>query len=123
MTEVSPEELFNQLRESIAILAAPAHEQAKFLTEDVPAAVDDLFVQLDMVVPAWFGRLEAHGLIDRAAETEIMSLYDHLDRMSRSGDHSLWASDDALFTKREWEEAREHAKRALGVMGPPKPVG
>lgn len=117
MNEVSPGELFNQLRETVAILAASAQEQRQFLAAGVPAPVDDLFVQLDMIVPSWFEKLEEHGLLDRAAEAAIMSLYSQLGQMSRSGDSALWASEDALPTRPEWEQVRELARRALDVMG------
>jgi hypothetical protein len=119
MTVVSARELLNQLREMIAIIAAPAEEQLDFLTVGVPAPADELLLQLDMAVPSWFVRLEQHGLIDQTSKDAIMGLRKFLGNMKGPW---LW-SDDALISSDEWRDVRERARIVLSLLADPESAG
>src|SRR5471030_1459144 len=60
MPTISPQQLRGQLREMVDLLAAPVDVQIRWLvTQRCP--VDELMLQFDDAVPAWFGRCASYG--------------------------------------------------------------
>jgi hypothetical protein len=116
------EALFNQLREMVGVLAAPADGQIKYMrTLRHPVPVDELYLQLDDSVPSWFPRLRRHNMLDDQVEESLLKLHDALERMREDGDLGLW-EDSALYVRPEWEHVRDIARSALALMGPAKEV-
>jgi hypothetical protein len=114
MRDISERELFLQLRDSVELLAAQAPDQmAWLLSEHVP--VDEMMLQLDDAVPAWFPRLEAAGLIGPNAENALRSLLDFLLSLK---DTALW-QDDALDDAPEWRQIRKIAGQTLSALDAP----
>jgi hypothetical protein len=112
VSEISPMELLGQLRKMVELVAADAADQLSWLlAERVP--VDELMLQLDDAVPAWLPRLERAGLIEARAEPALQSLLDFLK--SLRWDQALW-QDDALDSRREWQQARELARQTLDAF-------
>jgi hypothetical protein len=111
--EIPKDELLTQLREAVAILAASAAEQVQWLTQGVPAPVDELMMQYSDIVPSWFSLLRRHGVIDTESEAALAALQSEFETMVKLGDNSLWESDDALYLHPEWEHIRELARIAL----------
>lgn len=117
MTEITERELFRQLREFVELLSADGSDQISWLlAQHVP--VDELLLQLDDAVPAWFPRLERAGLIDTKAKSALQSLLDFL--LSLRWDKALW-QDDALGNRSEWQQVRERARQTLSEMEDPLP--
>jgi len=111
MPTISPEQLRGQLREMVELLAAPADAQIHWLvTEGIP--VDELMLQFDDAVPAWFARLRLNGLLSDVECDELQRLRGLLEEMAR---HHIW-EDEALRTAPEWADVREAATKALGLM-------
>jgi hypothetical protein len=114
MREISRQELLGQLRESVALLAAPASEQERWLAEHrVP--VDELALQLDDEVPGWFSPLTEAGLLSPATQTALRALNDFFLSFSGPQNAALW-TEEALYEAQEWQHARELAQQALADM-------
>jgi hypothetical protein len=115
MREIGERELFRQLREFVELLAAEAADQKAWLcSEHVP--VDEMMLQLDDAVPAWFPRLEQAGLIGTQAENALRSLLDFV--LSLPSAKALW-QDDALDDAPEWQQIRKIAGHTLSVLDAP----
>lgn len=114
MTKISSQELLAQLREGVELLAAPAAEQEAWLVQHrVPA--DELALQLDDEVPAWFPRLSQAGLLSEEAQAALRALNDHFLSFGGPQNAALW-TEEALYETRQWQRARELARHALAQM-------
>ena len=112
MREISPKELLGQLRQTVELIAADAAYQLSWLrAERMP--VDELMLQLDDAMPAWFPRLEQAGLSEIQGESALQSLLDLLT--SLRWDKALW-QDEALSDRPEWQQVRELARGTLSVL-------
>lgn len=118
---IHAEALYNQLREMVAILAAPAEEQISYLLATHSAPVDELYQQLDESIPSWFPRLRRHGLVNEEIEGSLVRLDDALEKMMDLDDPDLW-EDGALSDRQEWKHIREIAGSTLALIGPPKEI-
>lgn len=117
MGKISPQELLRELEKVVAILAAPASEQAKWLAEGrVVVPVDELALQLNDAEFSWFPRLRRHHLLSAGSERSLKELHDAIEAMSSPDDTRLWESNEALFVHPEWENVRHIAKKALAEI-------
>jgi hypothetical protein len=115
MAEISERELFQQLREIVERLSADGPDQVSWLqAQHLP--VDELMLQLDDAVPAWFPRLERAGLIEASAKSALQSLLDFL--ISLRWDKALW-QDEAVESRPEWQQARLLAHGTLSKLDDP----
>jgi hypothetical protein len=73
VVEIPVEALLAQLREMIELLAPSAGTQVSWLIEQ-RYPVDELALQLDDAVPAWFSRLRQHQLLPQGAATALVDL-------------------------------------------------
>jgi hypothetical protein len=111
MSMIPPEQLRAQLREMVELLAAPPDAQLHWLvTEGI--AVDELMLQFDDAVPAWFGRLRENGLLSDAEGDELQRLRGLLEEMAH---HHIW-DDEALRGAPEWTDLRQAASKVLVLL-------
>lgn len=104
VNEVSPSVKLEDLREMVALLALSAPQQAEWLARGrVP--VDEMYLQLDDAVPAWFGRLAEAELLTPELGSAAERLMAQLASMN---DRSLWSDAEAL-ARTEWAEVRRLA--------------
>jgi hypothetical protein len=107
-----PQQLLGQLRDTVAIVAAPAEEQlvwclgSRFPVDEIPQSLGDM-------VPGWFERLREHNLLSPEAEGQLLDLTSYFDHMHALKKRELW-QDEGLALP-EWEVARERARRILSV--------
>jgi len=114
MRELSPEELLGELRESVELLAATPTQQEEWLHEH-RFPVDELALQLDDEVPAWFPRLASAGLLTDDAQEALRDLNAALAQFSGSQNASLW-TERALHDAPEWRKVRDLAARAFAAL-------
>jgi len=114
MPEISVEQLLGQLREFVELLAAPAATQEAWLKKG-RWPVDELAMQLDDAVPAWFPRLTEAGLLSAKAQQVLVVLLAALDDFSGRQNAALWTKD-ALYDAPQWQGVRDLAGRALAAM-------
>lgn len=104
------------LRQSLAILAAPAPEQLKYLESlGIPGVIDELAEDYhDMALAA--RPLYAQGEITGEARDCILSLDDLMDKMSGGPEKAEFWSETALASAKEWQDIRGNAKRCLELL-------
>lgn len=114
---------YQQLRQAIANLAAPAHEQDAYLVSILGHLApnggrgygnDELSLELEN----WFGACP-HMLewdeVSQAQIDAIIPLDAFLEKWSGEANADFWVRD-ALWTDPRWEEARILARRALSLF-------
>lgn len=112
MSEISPAELLNQFRGMIQQLSLPWEEQRQWL-EQRNLPVDEMYLQLDDAIPAWYARLDAASLIDRDVKQALSDLMRLLIAMKT--DKGLWVLS-SLAVAPEWNEVRRAARRAVELI-------
>lgn len=115
---------YQQLRQAIANLAAPAAEQAAYLdgifsplTGRGSAAAygnDELALEFEDIHCA-VGHMLEHGEIRQAEIDAARPLDELLLRWSGRNNADFWARE-ALFTDSRWEEVRDCARRVLAAF-------
>jgi len=119
MRRISPVELLDQLRDTVMTLAMNASLQESRLKErSLP--IDEMALELDDAVPAWFGRLRAHRLISPETEEALIALSAALKEMSGSVHAELWTFQ-ALYLAPEWQTIRDLASSVLRALREPIP--
>lgn len=115
MRPVTSEELLAQLREVVALLAATATDQVRWL-RDHRVPVDELALQLNDTM-AWLDRLEQEQLLDSRTVKTVSDLDEALSSFSGPGYAHLW-TEPALGNAPEWQQVRMLGNEALsGLSG------
>ncbi|HEY0114039.1 MAG TPA: hypothetical protein VGB59_12950 [Allosphingosinicella sp.] len=115
---------YQQLRQAIANLAAPAKEQASYL-EQLHAPLtgggsgagygnDELALEFGEIYCA-VGDMHDYGEIRQAEIDAARPLDEMLDKWSGQQNADFWARG-ALFADHRWEELRECARRVLAAF-------
>jgi hypothetical protein len=114
VVEIPVDALFAQLREMVVLLASPAGEQVSWLAKQ-HYPVDELALQLDDAVPAWFSRLREHQLLPEGAATALVDLNAYLGTIRSGSGLNPW-SHEGLRVAPEWSRVRALATDALGRL-------
>ncbi len=112
---ISPEQLFDQLVESVALLAETPEAQLRWVTEH-RYRVDELV--LDFMTSTWplfSPRLHEHGLLDDRADRALNELHDYLKSIADDAHEGLFTLDGVNNTE-EWEHVRGLARAALVIL-------
>jgi hypothetical protein len=100
--------------EDLQALATDAETLIKAFPPMIPAA-DEVANEFDDHL--YFAeRLVDEGLITREMMEHVRAVDRFLSEMSDRHDDSLW-TDEALRTRKEWDEVRRLAREALAAMG------
>jgi hypothetical protein len=115
---------YQQLRQAIANLAAPADEQVAWLdaihgplaggTSAAGYGNDELALELDDIYHAAGDMLE-HGEIREAEIDAVKPLDELLVRWSGESNAGFWTRE-ALYTDPRWDAVRQCARRALDAL-------
>lgn len=116
MSEPPAVNLFNQVVDSVSVLASPAESQEEWArTGSWPK--QEMRLQLADAVPGWFPRLREDCLIDSFDEEALRRLNDHLTSMASQPE--LFRTWSAVRDAPEWQEARALAAAALASLRRP----
>jgi hypothetical protein len=103
--------VLQQLRQALAVLAAPAEEQAAHLHTLGDAPVDELGLEFDDIAPAAFG-LSGPNELDADQRAAVAAVDSHLSGMSGAQHSNIWTIE-ALREAPEWANLRELSHQAL----------
>lgn len=112
---MSDQKIFDMVKASVKLLAAPPAEQERWLAEN-HFPVDELALQLDDDIPACLPRLMQANLISPTAEETLRALDEALTSFSGPVNAVLW-TEEALYDAEQWQHVRALARRALAQMG------
>jgi hypothetical protein len=112
---MSDQKVFDMVKASVKLLAAPPAEQEHWLAEN-HFPVDELALQLDDDIPACLPRLMQANLISPTTEEILRALDEALTSFSGPVNAALW-TEEALYDAEQWQYVRELARRALAQMG------
>lgn len=103
-----------QLKERVAILAAPVDEQREW-AHDHGYPIDELMQSFTDVVPMYFGRLRSEGVMDDRDELVLLRLRVYFDA-TMVGRKELFQEWDAVANAPEWQRVRELARQVLETL-------
>jgi hypothetical protein len=121
MRDITPQELKNQLLDSVKRLVAPIGTQREWV-ERQGYPVEELILDLDASWPVWKSRLLEEHMIDNAD-------VDALDDLTRYALSLIGPQNEPLFTWEaidstpEWSQIRELAAKALASLRRNNPSG
>jgi hypothetical protein len=106
----------DDLREMVAVLAAPPERQLEWLRADGADGPSPLLDELALQFGYEFDRVRSEAMADdaTAAGTALLALDHQLEEMSGRAHTRVWRSD--ALTGPEWTRVRELATRALGEL-------
>jgi hypothetical protein len=106
---------FRQLRDSLTVLAAPAHEQLAHLERlELPGLVDEIALEYDDVAAAADYMSELGELSLEQCEY-VKKLNQFMKTFSGQANAHLW-TPEALRSAPEWEQVRKMARHCLSLL-------
>ena len=110
---VSPEELYEQYRQAVAVVAGDLEAQLAWMhTGEIHVGPDEIMLSLDDAVSVFQARLVRTNLLDPEAVEAVAKV---LAEFNSWQDVTLWQSEEAM-TRPEWVHIRSTAAAALAIM-------
>ncbi len=110
-----PEELFAELRDSVALVAALPGDQLAWVRGH-GWTVDEIAQSLDDAVLVFSSRLRENGLLSVEISAALVQLTSHFKSFGGAENMHRW-SEQALVDDPAWAEARRQAGAILGMWG------
>jgi len=104
---------FAPVREAVVLVAAPADEQVRYVTEGpIALPVSELLAMVEDYIPSWLPQLVQDHVISESLAERLESLRVFL--VGVSGDP--WRDDLAVFSEDSWDRIRAEAASVLGAI-------